>query len=140
MNEGSIRQIVGVVVDVNFSDGELPAINSALEVARDGGKRLVLEVQQHLGERMVRTVAMDSTDGLVRGTKVSDTGKPIMVPVGEAVLGRLMNVIGEPIDGKGAFGDDVLRLPMHNDPPALEEQVTSDDVLETGIKIKGIVK
>jgi F-type H+-transporting ATPase subunit beta len=139
MNEGSIRQIVGVVVDVDFSGGELPSINNALEVSRDGGERLVLEVAQHLGESMVRTVAMASTDGLVRGTKVVDTGKPIMVPVGDAVLGRLMNVIGDPIDGKPAFGDDVTRLPLHNSPPPHEDQVTQDGILETGIKVMDLI-
>jgi len=139
MNEGKVRQVIGVVVDVDFSGSELPPIHNALELKRDNGKRLVFEVQQHLGENMVRTVAMDSTDGLVRGTSVADTGQPIMVPVGEQVLGRLLNVIGEPIDGKEGFGPDVKRLPLHNDPPAHEDQVTSDDVLETGIKVMDLI-
>ena len=103
MNEGTVRQIVGVVVDVDFSGSELPPIYNALELKREDDKRLVLEVQQHLGENMVRTVAMDSTDGLVRGTTVTDTGSPITVPVGEQVLGRLLNVVGDPIDGKDSF-------------------------------------
>ena len=138
MNEGIVKEIVGVVVDVDFSGGELPAIQNALEVSRDG-KRLVLEVQQHLGENVVRTVAMDSTDGLKRGTKVVDTGKPIQVPVGEAVLGRLVNVIGDPIDGKEAFGDEVPRMPLHAHPPTHDEQVTSDQMLETGIKVMDLI-
>jgi F-type H+-transporting ATPase subunit beta len=138
MNEGIIRQIIGVVIDVDFSGSELPPIHNALEIKRDNG-RLVLEVQQHLGENVVRTVAMDSTDGLVRGTTVSDTGSPIMVPVGEQVLGRLINVIGDPIDGKEAFGPDVKRLPIHNAPPPHEDQVTSDDMLETGIKVMDLI-
>ena len=138
MNEGIIRQIIGVVIDVDFSGSELPPIHNALEIKRDNG-RLVLEVQQHLGENVVRTVAMDSTDGLVRGTTVSDTGSPIMVPVGEQVLGRLINVIGDPIDGKEAFGPDVKRLPLHNAPPPHEDQVTSDDMLETGIKVMDLI-
>lgn len=138
MNEGTVRQIVGVVVDVDFSGSELPPIHNALEIERDTG-RLVLEVQQHLGENVVRTVAMDSTDGLVRGSTVSDTGGPITVPVGEQVLGRLINVIGDPIDGKGAFGPDVKRLPLHNSAPPHEDQVTSDDMLETGIKVMDLI-
>ena len=136
MNEGIIKEIVGVVLDVAFPEGNLPAINNALEVVREGEEgRLVLEVQQHLGEGMVRCVAMDSTDGLVRGAKVIDTGAPILVPVGEGVLGRLMNVIGEPIDGKGALPDDLVKLPLHRGAPPHEEQVTSDQMLETGIKV-----
>ena len=142
MNEGTIKEIVGVVVDVAFGDDELPAIYNALEVSsegREGGDRLVLEVQQHLGEQLVRCVAMDSTDGLTRGTKVVDTGGPIQVPVGEGVLGRLLNVIGEPIDGKGDIPDDAPRLPLHRDAPPHEDQVTTDQVLETGIKVMDLI-
>ncbi|HCR18582.1 MAG TPA: F0F1 ATP synthase subunit beta [Candidatus Latescibacteria bacterium] len=138
MNEGIVKEIVGVVVDVDFSGGELPAIQNALEVSREG-KRLVLEAQQHLGENLVRTVAMDSTDGLTRGTKVVDTGMPIQVPVGDAVLGRLINVIGDPIDGKADFGDDVPKMPLHAHPPSHDEQVTSDQMLETGIKVMDLI-
>ena len=142
MNEGTIKEIVGVVVDVAFGDDELPAIYNALEVSsegREGEDRLVLEVQQHLGEQLVRCVAMDSTDGLVRGTRVVDTGAPIQVPVGEEVLGRLLNVIGEPIDGKGDIPGDVPRLPLHREAPLHEDQVTSDQVLETGIKVMDLI-
>ena len=142
MNQGTIKEIIGVVVDVEFSDGELPAIYNALDVAaeeRQSEGRLVLEVQQHLGEKVVRCVAMDSTDGLVRGTAVTDTGGQIMVPVGEQVLGRLLNVIGEPVDGKGPIPEDVPRLPLHAEPPAHEDQVTSDQILETGIKVMDLI-
>ena len=137
MNQGMIKEIVGVVIDVAF-EGDLPPIYNALEV-EDTDPRLVLEVQQHLGENMVRCVAMDSTDGLVRGTGVVDTGGPITVPVGENVLGRLFNVIGDPIDGKGPVPNDTPRLPLHRDPPEHEEQVTSDQVLETGIKVMDLI-
>ena len=137
MNQGMIKEIVGVVIDVAF-EGDLPPIYNALEV-EGTDPRLVLEVQQHLGENMVRCVAMDSTDGLVRGTSVMDTGGPITVPVGENVLGRLFNVIGDPIDGKGPVPNDTPRLPLHRDPPEHEEQVTTDQVLETGIKVMDLI-
>ncbi|MBI2504378.1 MAG: F0F1 ATP synthase subunit beta [Candidatus Latescibacteria bacterium] len=142
MKEGTIKEIIGVVVDVDFGDQELPAIYNALEVApeqRPGQDRLVLEVQQHLGENMVRCVAMDSTDGLVRGAKVFDIGAPIQIPVGEVALGRLFNVIGEPIDGKGALPADTPRMSLHRAAPAHQEQVTSDQVLETGIKVMDLI-
>lgn len=137
MNQGVIKEIVGVVIDVAF-EGDLPPIYNALEV-ENTDPRLVLEVQQHLGENMVRCVAMDSTDGLVRGTAVVDTEGPITVPVGENVLGRLFNVIGDPIDGKGPVPNDTPRLPLHRDPPEHEEQVTSDQLLETGIKVMDLI-
>jgi F-type H+-transporting ATPase subunit beta len=142
MNEGIVKEIIGVVVDVDFSGTELPPINNALEVKNEEeaeSSRLILEVQQHLGENMVRSVAMDSTDGLVRGTRVIDTGGPITVPVGEAVLGRLFNVIGEPIDGKEPLPADVPRAPIHQAPPAHKDQVTSDQMLETGIKVMDLI-
>ena len=141
MNSGTIKEIIGVVVDVDFAGQELPAIYNALEVQdrqADEG-RLVLEVQQHLGENMVRCVAMDSTDGLVRGAKVTDSGAAITVPVGENALGRLMNVIGEPIDGKASFPADTPRMPLHRPAPDLEDQVTTDQMLETGIKVMDLV-
>ena len=137
MNQGVIKEIVGVVIDVAF-EGDLPPIYNALEV-EGTDPRLVLEVQQHLGENMVRCVAMDSTDGLVRGTAVVDTEGPITVPVGENVLGRLFNVIGDPIDGKGPVPNDTPRLPLHRDPPEHQEQVTTDQVLETGIKVMDLI-
>ncbi len=137
MNTGVIKEIVGVVIDVAF-EGDLPPIYNALEV-QGTDPRLVLEVQQHLGENMARCVAMDATDGLVRGTEVVDLGEPITVPVGERVLGRLFNVIGEPIDGKGPLPFDTPRLPLHRNPPKHEEQVTSDQMLETGIKVMDLI-
>ena len=142
MKEGTIKEIIGVVVDVDFGGQELPAIYNALEVVpeqRPGPDRLVLEVQQHLGESMVRCVAMDSTDGLVRGAKVFDIGAPIQVPVGEVALGRLFNVIGEPIDGKGALPAEVPRMSLHRAAPPHQEQVTSDQMLETGIKVMDLI-
>jgi len=142
MREGKVKEIIGVVIDVDFAGGELPPIYNALEVAeadRPSDTRLVLEVQQHLGESLVRCVAMDSTDGLTRGASVVDTGAPIQIPVGEQVLGRLFNVIGEPIDGKEALPEDVPRLPLHRDPPSHQDQVTSDQVLETGIKVLDLI-
>ncbi|MBI3419875.1 MAG: F0F1 ATP synthase subunit beta, partial [Proteobacteria bacterium] len=115
---GSVTQILGAVVDVQF-EGALPAILNALETQNDG-KRLVLEVAQHLGENTVRCVAMDSTDGLTRGAKVSDSGAPIMVPVGEGTLGRILNVIGEPIDERGPV-KSTKKLPSHRPAPPLSE-------------------
>lgn len=142
MKEGKIKEIIGVVIDVDFAGQELPPIYNALEVVaedRPGQERLVLEVQQHLGEHLVRCVAMDSTDGLRRGACVVDSGGPIEVPVGEAVLGRLFNVIGEPIDGKGALGSEVPRMPLHRPAPAHQDQVTSDEMLETGLKVLDLI-
>lgn len=134
MNEGKVVQIISAVVDVRFESGELPAIYNSLEINRDDGSRLVLEVQQHLGENTVRCVAMDSTDGLVRGTKVFDTGKPIAMPVGPGTLGRLMNLIGEPIDEIGPI--KALRHdPIHRKPLTFEEITVSEGIFETGIKV-----
>lgn len=129
---GKISQIIGAVVDVEF-EGKLPSILNAIETDNNG-VRLVLEVAQHLGENRVRTIAMDSTEGLVRGEPVRDLGKPIMVPVGPATLGRIMNVIGEPIDERGEIGSDMLR-PIHADAPAFIDQSTESEVLVTGIKV-----
>jgi F-type H+-transporting ATPase subunit beta len=134
---GRVTQIIGPVVDVAFEAGELPEINHALEIDREGG-RLVLEVQQHRGNNVVRTIAMATTDGLVRGTEVKDTGAPIMVPVGKGTLGRMMNVIGEPIDGKGPIKSEG-RLPIHRLPPPVSEQETATTILETGIKVIDLV-
>ena len=142
MKEGKVKEIIGVVIDVDFAGQELPPIYNALEVVaedRPADERLVLEVQQHLGEQLVRCVAMDSTDGLTRGARVVDTGGPIQIPVGEAVLGRLFNVIGEPIDGKEQVAEDVPRMPLHRAAPDLQDQVTSDDMLETGIKVMDLI-
>ena len=129
---GKITQVIGAVVDVQFED-ELPAILNALETTNNGN-RLVLEVAQHLGENTVRTVAMDATEGLVRGEKVTDTGGPIMVPVGTATLGRILNVIGEPVDEKGPV-ETKERRSIHADAPAFSEQATESEILVTGIKV-----
>ncbi len=129
---GRVSQVIGAVVDVKF-DGELPAILSALETDNNGN-RLVLEVAQHLGENEVRTIAMDSTDGLVRGNEVSDTGAQINVPVGPETLGRIMNVIGEPIDERGPINAKQT-APIHADAPAFADQSTESEILVTGIKV-----
>lgn len=130
--KGRITQVIGAVVDVQF-DGELPPILNALEVD-EHDIRIVLEIAQHLGENTVRTIAMDATDGLVRGQTVTDTGSPIMVPVGNGLLGRIVNVIGEPIDERGPI-DSTQTLPIHADAPAFTEQQTEAQVLVTGIKV-----
>ncbi len=129
---GRITQVLGAVVDVHF-DGELPAILNALHLQHQG-KTLVLEVAQHLGEQTVRTVAMDTTDGLVRGLEVRDTGDAIMVPVGPETLGRLINVIGEPIDERGPIVTKT-RLPIHRQAPPFVDQSTESEILVTGIKV-----
>jgi len=133
MNKGTINQIIGVVVDVQF-DGELPAIYNALETKDAEGNRLVLEVQQHVGSNAVRSVAMGSTDGLQRGSEVSDTGAPISVPVGSATLGRMFNVIGDPIDEKPAPKDAKLS-PIHRKAPDFKSQSQETEIFETGIKV-----
>ncbi len=133
MNKGTISQIIGVVVDVEFKE-ELPAIYNALEVSVQGNTKLVLEVEQHIGANVVRTIAMGTTDGLSRGLEVEDTGKPISVPVGEATLGRMFNVIGEAIDEKEA-PKNTKTYPIHRSAPAFTEQSTKSEVLETGIKV-----
>jgi F-type H+-transporting ATPase subunit beta len=131
-NIGKVTQVISAVVDVKF-DGELPAILNALEGAVDG-RRLVLEVAQHLGENTVRTIAMDSTDGLVRGMEFEDTGAPIMVPVGPETLGRILNVIGEPIDERGEVKTKKTAS-IHQEAPALADQATEAEILVTGIKV-----
>jgi F-type H+-transporting ATPase subunit beta len=129
---GRVTQVIGAVVDVQF-DGHLPEILNALETT-NLGNRLVLEVAQHLGENSVRCIAMDSTEGLVRGNPVTDTGAPIAVPVGDATLGRIMNVIGEPVDEAGPIVGDSLRA-IHQPAPSYAEQATEAQILETGIKV-----
>ncbi len=133
-NIGKITQIIGAVLDVKFAEGELPEINDALEVTRANGERLVVEVAQHLGDDTVRCIAMGPTDGLVRGMDVVATGAPISVPVGEATLGRIFNVLGDAIDEQPA-PEGVERMPIHRKAPAFEEQATSTEMLETGIKV-----
>src|SRR2546429_3413198 len=129
---GKITQVIGAVVDVQF-DGELPAILNALET-KNGGNRLVLEVAQHLGESTVRTIAMDTSEGLVRGQEVTDTGQPISVPVGDETLGRIINVIGDPVDEAGPV-KTATRRAIHQDAPAYTDQATEAEILVTGIKV-----
>ena len=131
-NVGRISQVIGAVVDVAF-DGELPPILSALET-RNGDTRLVLEVAQHLGENTVRTIAMDATEGLTRGQEVTDTGSQITVPVGPKTLGRILNVIGEPIDERGPVNSE-LTAPIHAEAPLFIDQSTEASILVTGIKV-----
>ena len=133
--KGNISQIMGAVVDVTFSDNQLPEIYNALEVDRGGDEgKLTLEVAQHIGESIVRTIAMDSTDGLKRGQEVLDKGNPISVPVGNQTLGRMFDVLGNPIDGKDST-DSSSVLPIHRQAPPFEELTTSSEVLVTGIKV-----
>jgi F-type H+-transporting ATPase subunit beta len=134
MDKGIVKQVIGPVVDLEFSEGDLPEIYNAVTIDRGEQSPLVLEVQQHLGENMVRAVAMDSTDGLTRGTEAVDTGGPITVPVGPEVLGRLMNIIGEPIDEKGPIKTKE-RFPIHRPAPDYEDLSTDTEILETGIKV-----
>src|ERR1700720_3938794 len=129
---GTITQVIGAVVDVHF-DGELPSILNALHTD-NAGRTLTLEVAQQLGENVVRTIAMDTTDGLVRGSEVADTGGPIMMPVGPETLGRILNVIGEPVDERGPIVTN-RRLPIHRPAPAFTDQSTEAEILVTGIKV-----
>jgi len=131
-NKGRIVQIIGAVLDVEFPEN-LPKIYNAVEL-KTGDRRLVMEVQQHLGDNRVRCVALDSTDGLKRGMEVIDTGASILVPVGDAVRGRLLNLLGEPIDGKGPVNSEVKR-PIHREPPKFDELETTPEMFETGLKV-----
>jgi len=141
-NVGRVVQIIGNVVDVEFPDGQLPAIYNAVRIVEEGDEgelsteklEVTVEVQQHLGENRVRSVAMQPTDGLVRGMKALDTGQPITVPVGRATLGRVINVLGEPVDNKGEIKTD-KRLPIHRPPPEFVQQMTKLEMSETGIKV-----
>ena len=137
METGKVVQVSGPVVDVEFPQDQLPGIYNALEATIDG-KRLVLEAQQHMGNNWVRTVAMTSTDGLSRGTEVLDTGAPIMVPVGEQTLGRIFNVLGEPIDEHGPVITEE-RYSIHRPAPSFEEQETTPILFDTGIKVIDLI-
>ncbi len=132
-NEGIITKIIGPVIDVEFESGELPEIYTALNIFTDDGKKIVAEVQQMLGSNRVRTVAMSSTDGLKRGMKVINTNEPIKIPVGKEILGRILNVTGDPVDQLGDVNTDTY-LPIHRSSPALVDQNTEVEILETGIK------
>ncbi|MFH1404871.1 MAG: F0F1 ATP synthase subunit beta [Patescibacteria group bacterium] len=138
MKKGKIAQIIGAVIDVRFEDEELPAINTALLVERDDKSILTLEVAQHTGQSMVRTIAMSTTDGLRRGMEVENTASPISVPVGPETLGRMFNVTGEPIDGMKQVTSK-RRDPIHREAPAFVDQSTKDEVFETGIKVIDLI-
>ena len=133
-NTGKITQIIGAVLDIKFTEGHLPAIYEAINITRKNGEHLVVEVAQHLGDETVRCIAMGPTDGLVRGMEAVATGAPISVPVGEQTLGRIFNVTGDAIDNKPA-PQGVKKMPIHREAPSFEEQSTSAEVLETGIKV-----
>ena len=139
-NIGEVKQVIGPVIDVSFAGAKLPEILNALEIDRGNGETLVLEVQKHLGEDSVRAISMDSTDGLTRGTKVTDTGKAIAMPIGDAIKGRLFNVVGQAIDGIGPVhkGDDAY--PIHRKPPRYEDLSTSKEILYTGIKVIDLIE
>ena len=134
VNEGRVTQVIGPVVDIRF-DKQLPELRTAIEIERKNDKPLVVEVAQHLGDDVVRCISMASTDGLVRDSKAVDTNHPIMVPVGNEVLGRMFNVLGEEIDGLAPLDASVKRMPIHRKAPDFEEQRTTTEILETGIKV-----
>ena len=132
-NIGKITQVIGAVIDIKFTDGNLPEINSAINIKTKDGGKLVVEVAQHLGDDTVRCIALGPTDGLVRGMEAEATGAPISVPVGEQTLGRIFNVLGDPIDNKPA--PEVEHMPIHRKAPTFAEQATNTEMLETGIKV-----
>ena len=133
-NVGYVISVRGPIVDVKFPQGELPRVNDACTIEREGGEMLVLEAAQHLSDDAVRAIALDSTDGLSRGVEVVNTGAPITVPVGRSTLGRIFNLLGQPIDNKGEVAADT-HYPIHRDAPSLVQQSTQDEVFETGIKV-----
>ena len=136
-NIGKIVQIIGPVVDIRFSEEKLPELLNAIEIEKDG-KKIIVEVAQHVGDDIVRCISMDTTDGLVRGMEATDTGKSIAVPVGKETLGRLFNVLGEPIDGKGEVKSNQTST-IHRPAPSFEEQGTSKEIFETGIKVVDLI-
>jgi F-type H+-transporting ATPase subunit beta len=134
LNKGSVTQIIGPVLDIVFPDGKLPPIYNAIKIELEDGSSTIVEVQQLLGDNKIRAVSMRSTDGLKRGVEAVDLGSPIMVPVGTPTLGRIFNVIGEPVDDQGdVLCDDIL--PIHRDAPAFTELETKPSIFETGIKV-----
>ena len=137
-NIGEILQIIGPVLDIQFESGHLPGLNHAIEI-QDSDVKVVAEVAQHTGHNVVRCISMESTDGLVRGMKAIDTGAAISVPVGDQTLGRMFNVIGDTIDGKGELTEDVERSPIHRSAPSFEEQEQATEILETGIKVIDLI-
>ncbi len=137
-NQGQVTQIIGPVVDIEFTEGDLPQLNEALIIVNND-QEVVVEVAQHLGGNQVRTIAMDTTDGLKRGLKVVATGSPITVPVGKAALGRMFNVLGKAIDGKGEVAKETARLPIHRVAPTFAQQKNSVEIFETGIKVIDLI-
>ena len=136
-NIGKVVQVIGPVLDIRFQDGQLPELLSAIEI-QNGDRKIVAEVAQHIGDNVARCVSMNATDGMVRGLDAVDTGGPITVPVGDKCLGRIFNLLGQPIDEKPA-PEDVERWPIHRQPPSFEEQETSTEILETGIKVVDLI-
>ena len=134
-NIGRVVQIIGPVVDIRFEDKKLPNLYNAIIIEKNDGSTLTVEVAQHIGDDVVRTISMGSTDGLVRNMKAIDTGSAISVPVGEEILGRMFNVLGDPIDGLGEIDKTIKRMPIHRSAPSFAQQQTSAEVLETGIKV-----
>ncbi|MBD3221754.1 F0F1 ATP synthase subunit beta, partial [bacterium] len=135
-NYGTVKQVIGPTVDLEFDSDHLPEILNAIRIVdEERGIDLVTEVAQHTGNNIVRTIAMDGTDGLVRGMKGIDTGKPIAVPVGDQCLGRLFNLLGHPIDGKGPVKEPEKAKPIHTSPPELTNQGEANEIFETGIKV-----
>ena len=139
MADGTVVQVIGTVVDVEFPPDSLPALFSGVTITMGSGSEVVTEVQQHLGNNRARCLAMDSTDGMKRGDNAADLGQPIAVPVGEVALGRLFNVLGEPLDGLGEMPADGARSPIHRLPPTYEEQAAETTILETGIKVIDLI-
>ena len=137
MAKGKVVQVIGTVVDIEFPPDELPALYNAIEIPSDGGK-VVLEAQEHIGNNWVRCLALSSTDGLERGVEAIDSGAPLAVPVGKATLGRLFNIMGEPLDGLGSV-EATEHWPIHRPPPSLEEQKTTTEMLETGLKVIDLI-
>ena len=138
MNTGSVIQVMGPMLDVRFPEGKMPDLLNAVKIDLNG-QSLVCEVAQHIGDNIARCVAMSSTDGLKRGTEATDTGAPISVPVGDSCLGRVFNLLGEPIDEKEPLPEDTPRRSIHRSAPSYEEQQTSSEMLETGIKVIDLI-
>ena len=136
-NIGKVVQVIGPVLDIRFQDGQLPELLSAIEI-QSGDRKIVAEVAQHIGDNVARCISMNATDGMVRGMDAVDTGGPITVPVGDKCLGRIFNLLGQPIDEKPA-PEGVERWPIHRQPPSFEEQETSTEILETGIKVVDLI-
>ena len=137
-NIGKIVQVIGPVVDIKFEEGELPKLNDAIEIDNHGA-RLVVEVAQHMGDNVVKCIAMDSTDGLKRGQEAKNTGAPITIPVGKVTLGRMVNVLGEPIDGIEMETENAPKASIHQPAPTFAEQKTEPEIFETGIKVIDLI-